>query len=100
MFFDDPVTAFVNLRRALLAGGRAGFVCWQGLEAVSGSLLVGRAVARHVVLPHFGGQARGPGMFSLCDPAEVTTLLHSAGLDQTDCDPFAPTVPVGGGETL
>jgi ubiquinone/menaquinone biosynthesis C-methylase UbiE len=33
MFFDDPVAAFTNIRRALRAGGRAVFVSWQGLAA-------------------------------------------------------------------
>jgi ubiquinone/menaquinone biosynthesis C-methylase UbiE len=100
MFFDEPLTAFVNLRRALAPGGRAAFVCWQGLQANEWLMVLGRAVSQHVVLPHFGGQAGGPGMFSLCDPGEITTLLHSAGFEEVECDPFTPTVLVGGGGTL
>jgi ubiquinone/menaquinone biosynthesis C-methylase UbiE len=100
MFFDDPVKAFVNLRRALAPGGRAVFVCWQGLEANEWLMVLGRAVARHAQLPQFGGQARGPGMFSLSDPAETTTMLHAAGFEQVECDPLAPTVLLGGGGTL
>ncbi|MGH9054899.1 MAG: class I SAM-dependent methyltransferase [Acidimicrobiales bacterium] len=100
MFFDEPMTAFVNLRRALAPGGRAIFVCWQGLQANEWLMLIGQAVAEHVVLPHFGGQAGGPGMFSLCDPTEVTTVLHSAGFEEFECDPLVPSVLVGGGGTL
>jgi ubiquinone/menaquinone biosynthesis C-methylase UbiE len=100
MFFDEPITAFVNLRRALAPGGRATFVCWQGLQANEWLMVLGRAVSQHVVLPHFGGQAEGPGMFSLCDPNEVTSLMQSAGFEQVECDPLAPTVLVGGGGTL
>jgi SAM-dependent methyltransferase len=100
MFFDDPVTAFTNLRRALAPGGRAVFVCWQGLEANEWLMVLARAVAQHVPLPEFGGQARGPGMFSLSDPTETTTLLRAAGFEQVQCDPLAPTVLLGGGGTL
>ena len=42
MFFDDPVSAFSNLRRALVPGGSAAFVCWQGLEANEWVSIVGR----------------------------------------------------------
>jgi SAM-dependent methyltransferase len=100
MFFDAPMTAFINLRRALARGGRAAFVCWQGLQANEWLMVLGRAVSQHVALPHFGGQAGGPGMFSLCDPSEITTLLHSAGFELVECDPLTPTVLVGGGGTL
>jgi ubiquinone/menaquinone biosynthesis C-methylase UbiE len=100
MFFDAPLTAFINVRRALAPGGRAAFVCWQGLPANEWLMVIGRAVAQHAVLPDFGGQAGGPGMFSLCDPAEITTLLRAAGFEQVECDPLTPTVLVGGGRTL
>jgi SAM-dependent methyltransferase len=100
MFFDEPMTAFGNLRRSLAPGGRAAFVCWQGLQANEWLMLLGRAVAQHVVLPPFGGQAGGPGMFSLCDPAEITALLHSAGFGHVECDPLTPTILTGGGGTL
>jgi SAM-dependent methyltransferase len=32
MFFADPVAAFRNVRRAMKAGGRLGFVCWRGFD--------------------------------------------------------------------
>jgi ubiquinone/menaquinone biosynthesis C-methylase UbiE len=100
MFFDAPIAAFVNLRRALAPGGRAAFVCWQGLQANEWLMVLGRVVSQYVVLPQFGGQSGGPGMFSLCDPSEITTLLQSAGFEQVECDPLTPTILVGGGGTL
>ena len=100
MFFDDPVTAFANLRRALTPHGRALFVCWQGLRANEWLMVLGDVVARHVALPEFGGRARGPGMFSLSDPAETTELLHAAGFEQVACEPLTPTILLGGGGTL
>ena len=100
MFFDDPMAAFVNLRRVVAPGGRAVFVCWQGLEVNEWLMVIGRAVAQHVVLPRFGGQAGGSGMFSLCDPGEIASVLQSAGFEHVECDPLTPTVLVGGGGTL
>ncbi len=82
MFFDDPVRAFTNIRRSLSAGGRAAFVSWQGLDANEWLTLIADAVGRRVELPEFGGQARGPGMFALSEPDEITTLLGVAGFDQ------------------
>ena len=29
MFFEDPVAAFENIRRAAKPGGRMAFVCWR-----------------------------------------------------------------------
>ncbi|HZJ07821.1 MAG TPA: class I SAM-dependent methyltransferase [Nocardioidaceae bacterium] len=100
MFFDDPISAFTNLRRALAPGGRAAFICWQGLEANEWVMVVGRAVAQHVTLPDLGGLAGGPGMFALEDPDETAALLDAAGFTQIEFEPLSPTVLLGGGGTL
>jgi len=100
MFFDDPVRAFTNIRRSLRAGGRAAFVSWQGLGANEWLMLIADAVRRHAELPEFEGQARGPGMFALCEPDEIVMLLGAAGYDQMKCDPYTPTIVLGGGGSL
>ncbi len=100
MFFDEPVTAFTNLRRALAPGGRTAFVCWQGLEANEWVSVVGRAVAEHADLPDLGGQAGGPGMFSLKDADEIAALLDAGGFNQVEIEPISPTIVLGGGGTL
>ena len=69
MFFDDPVRAFTNIRRALATDGRAAFVSWQGLHANEWLMLIADAVRRHAELPEFGGQIRGPGMFAFVNRA-------------------------------
>lgn len=100
MFFDDPVKAFTNIRRGLKAGGRAVFVCWQSLPANDWLTLIGDAVSKHAELPALGGLARGPGMFALCEPDEITTLLGTAGFENVECDSCMPTIVVGGGGGL
>ncbi len=97
MFFDDPVRAFSNLRGSLRAGGRAAFVSWQGLRANEWLTVIADAVGRHVEVPEFGGQARGPGMFALCDADEITALLGAAGFGEVDCASCTPTFVLGGG---
>ena len=100
MFFDDPVRAFTNIRRALRAGGRGAFVSWQDLHANEWLTLIADAVSRHAELPEFGGQARGPGMFALSEPDDITALLGAAGFDRVTCDSYTPTIVVGGGGSL
>ncbi len=100
MFFDDPVQAFTNVRRSLEHDARAAFVCWQGLHANEWLMVVADAVSRHAELPEFGGQARGPGMFALSDPDEVTTLLSASGFKDVECDSYATSIVVGGGGGL
>ena len=100
MFFDDPVRAFTNLRRALGAGGRAAFVSWQNLQANEWLTLIADAVRRHAELPEFGGLASGPGMFALSEPDDITALLGVAGFDRVTCDSHTPTIVIGGGGSL
>jgi SAM-dependent methyltransferase len=100
MFFDDPVGAFINLRGALNTGGRAAFVTWQGLGANEWLRLIADAVGRRVELPEFGGLSRGPGMFALAEPDEITTLLDAAGFEDVACVSCTPTIVIGGGGGL
>ena len=100
MFFDDPVRALANIRGAIRPGGRAVFVSWQKLPANEWLMLIGEAVRRYVELPEFGGQARGPGMFSLCDVDEIATLLCAAGFEQVEYESCTPKILIGGGGTL
>lgn len=98
MFFDDPVAAFSNLRRALT--GRLVFATWQGLAANEWLAPVIRAVGRHADVPDLGGLANGGGMFALKDDAEVAELLGAAGFGDVSIEPFAPILTIGGGGTV
>jgi ubiquinone/menaquinone biosynthesis C-methylase UbiE len=97
MFFDDPLAAFTNIRRALRAGGRATFVSWQGLAANEWLTLIADAAGQYVELPELGGLSRGPGMFALARPDDITTLLGAAGFEQVKCHSCTPTIVLGGG---
>lgn len=100
MFFDDPLTAFSNLRGSLAPGGRLAFISWQGLPANEWLTVVAGEVAKHVEIPEFGGLSRGPGMFALMDRDETTALLTTAGFTEVAFESLAPTLVVGGGGPL
>jgi SAM-dependent methyltransferase len=93
MFFADPVAAFVNLRQALVPGGRLGFACWQRLENNAWSA-VPLAALRALVADAPAPQAVGaPGPFAFADPERVRAVLSGAGFSQVVIEPFhAPVV--------
>jgi SAM-dependent methyltransferase len=77
MFFDEPVTAFANIRRQLLSGGRLGFACWRSPDLNpwnAGPALAGIAV-RTPSRP--GAPPTGP--FSLAEPQHTTAILEASG---------------------
>jgi len=89
MFFDDPVAAFGNIRRALRPDGRFAFVCPQRAEdcewyVVPVAALLGVPPHGATVIDRYPGPA--PVMFSLSDPAHVTELLTRAGFADVSVD--------------
>lgn len=99
MFFDEPVAACSNLRRALSSDGRLVFVAWQELDANEWLAPVRRAVAQFAGVPDLGGLARGAGMFALQDSSETAALLGAAGFTDVVVEPISPSLVLGGGGT-
>lgn len=95
MFFDDPVAAFRNLRRALRAAGRLAFVCWQdpsenpwfarGLDQLGDILELPEPA-----LPN------APGPFGLADAARTHALLDAAGFSAIEIDERRLELPFSG----
>ncbi|MBY8872038.1 class I SAM-dependent methyltransferase [Micromonospora sp. PLK6-60] len=78
MFFNDPVVAFTNLRRALRPGGRLVFVCPQVPQENDWYTVPIAALQRRLD----GAAAAGPvesGMFSLAYPTRLVEVLTAAG---------------------
>jgi SAM-dependent methyltransferase len=76
MFFDDPATAFTNLRKALRRGGRLAFLCWRTREE-NPIFTTGFAEAAAAL-----GLRELPGpsaAFSLAGTGRVSALLSGAG---------------------
>jgi SAM-dependent methyltransferase len=102
MFFEDPATAFANLRAALRPGGRLGFVCWQAPELnpwVGAPLSAAREIAPQQPLPAVLEPDR-PGPFYFSDPAFVQRVLQRAGFAEIAIEPHEFSAAVGGARTL
>ena len=78
MFFDDPVGAFANIRRALKPKGRLAFVCWQSLDK---NRWMGEwaAFVADLIPPPPPPPPDAPGPFAFGDPARVRSILEGAG---------------------
>jgi SAM-dependent methyltransferase len=78
MFFDEPITAFTNIRRQMDSRGRLGFACWQPIG--KNPWFVGPALAAYVPTPAPPAPGKSPtGPFSLSDPERVGEILTASG---------------------
>jgi SAM-dependent methyltransferase len=77
MFFEDPIVAFSNIRRALRAGGRLGLLAWQELDRNDWLLAIRTALAAGRDLPV--APVGTPGPFGLADAGAVRHILTEAG---------------------
>jgi len=91
MFFDDPVAAFSNIRKALKHDGRLAFICWQPVKANTWVSLPLTVVGNHLPLPLPPGPEE-PGPFSFGDADKLERVLVEAGFSDVlikSCDtPF------------
>ena len=78
MFFEDPVAAFANLRRATRDGGRLRAVTWRA--QAENPFMTTAATAARTVLPDLPSPpADGPGQFAFADAGRVAGILGDAG---------------------
>jgi SAM-dependent methyltransferase len=87
MFFDDPVRAFTNLRRAANDAAGLRLIVWRGPEENPFMTAAERAAAPF--LP--GIPARrpdAPGQFAFADPARVRRILEQGGWTGIDFQPL------------
>lgn len=78
MFFDDPVAAFANLRRALRPGGRLALVAWDAAERNPWFAAPDRIGRERLGLPP-AEPTDEPGPMAFRDVARVVGILEAAG---------------------
>ncbi|UXI70584.1 class I SAM-dependent methyltransferase [Tahibacter amnicola] len=87
MFFDDPVAAFANLRRAATRDAQLHGIAWRSVADNPFMTTAERAAAP--LLPALPPRvADAPGQFAFADPQRVERLLHAAGWSAISLTPL------------
>ena len=94
MFFDAPVEAFINLRRALAPGGRLFFACWRPFKDNDWFAVPFKAVVPHLP-PQDKPEPDAPGPFAFADPDRVMRILGLAGFSDVAVRPFDTMLTLG-----
>jgi SAM-dependent methyltransferase len=88
MFFENPVAAFENIRRAAKAGGQLAFVCWR-TEAENPTFTLGSdLLLARLPTPPPAAPAGAPGPMSFADPDVLRAVLDEAGWVGIAIEPF------------
>lgn len=87
MFFDDPVQAFKNLRRATTDDAELRFIAWRSPAENPFMTTAERAAAP--VLPDLPPRRPdAPGQFGFSDPGRVQTILEQSGWRGIEIEPL------------
>lgn len=95
MFFENPVAALRNIRRALKPGGRVLFIVWRAIEHNPWLGLARNVVLEYLPEPDDDGRSCGPGPFSQANREMVTKQLEIAGYTDIDFTRHDDEVTVG-----
>jgi ubiquinone/menaquinone biosynthesis C-methylase UbiE len=83
MFFDDPIAAFANLRRATRAGGELRVIPWR--NAAENPFMTTAERAAAPLLPNLPPRRpNAPGQFALADAGRMHGILDASGWSDID----------------
>ena len=94
MFFDDPVAAFRNIRKAVRPGGRMAYVCWADRKANPWIRIPAGAAKTCLDLPA-PPPDDAPGQFSMENEDRVQQILHDAGWSDIGLERFTVEGSIG-----
>lgn len=94
MFFDDPVSAFSNLHKALKPNGRLSFVCWRPMKE-NGWIFHPLQAALSLVPAPEPTPPDAPGPFAFANPDRVSAILGRAGFHHITHTPFDAMLTLG-----
>ncbi|MBX7161546.1 MAG: class I SAM-dependent methyltransferase [Acidimicrobiia bacterium] len=95
MFFDDPVAAFANIARGVVAGGRLAFACWRPAFENEWITVPMGAVVGVLGMPDLPGPG-APGPFQMGDADFVRATLQASGWADIEITPVDHQVGIGG----
>ena len=78
MFFEDPITAFKNIRKSLKDKGRLTFICWCSREENDWINLSSNIASQFLELPP-KANPKDPGPFALEDHRYIEEILINSG---------------------
>jgi SAM-dependent methyltransferase len=87
MFFDDPVAAFANLRRAPRPNAGMACIVWRG-AAENPFMTTGERAAAPLLPEAPPRNPDAPGQFAFADPDRVGAILSAAGWRDVDFQPL------------
>ncbi len=86
MFFDDPVAAFGNLRRAAKPKAKLTLIVWR--SAADNPFMTTAEFAAVSILPGMPlREPNAPGQFAFADPVRVGAILQASGWADIDLQP-------------
>lgn len=85
MFFEQPVAAFANLKRAARGDASLCFIVWRSAEENPYMTTAERAASAVIALP---ARQPGPGQFGLADRERTASLLADGGWRHIDVQPL------------
>ena len=94
MFFDDPIAAFRNIRKAVRPGGRMAYVCWADRKANPWIRIPAGAAKTCLDLPA-PPPDDAPGQFSMENEGRVQQILHDAGWSDIGLERFTVDGSIG-----
>jgi SAM-dependent methyltransferase len=87
MFFEDPIAAFANLRRAATKGARLCSIAWRG--AADNPFMTTAERAAAPLLPNIPPRKPdAPGQFGFADPERVHHILSHSGWSEIELRPL------------
>ena len=97
MFFDQPVQAFANLRRAARTNAAVHFVAWRS-EAHHPFMTTAERAAAPVLPALPARRSDGPGQFAFADRDRVRSILNDSGWIDIHIQPIDVACTMGKGE--
>jgi SAM-dependent methyltransferase len=96
MFFEDPVAAFRNVRRALAPTGRLAFICWQSPQQNPWLVVPTMAAMQHLTV-EMPSDPHAPGPFAFADGERVRGILEAAGFCDVRAEDLRRDFEIRGG---
>lgn len=95
MFFENPVNAMRNVRRALRPGGELMFIVWRTIDDNPWLGLPKQVILEYLDPPGDDARTCGPGPFSMANPEMVSKQLEIAGFENIEFERNDGPVTVG-----